>query len=391
VQVRPLVYAGNFDVGSELIAVTVEFFELELQHLPTIRLKERPAWVPPDCNHVTVHNTICYASPKLAFVDRYDADRQVLYCLDAAAKVLLDIKRGNVLRDVDGEFAYYWKGDCLLIDAEVRDSLEPLRVVTLKLPGRELPLVCSTSDEALAKYSAFSPHETRLGAAVLLPAERTPPADTRFWPPRTLQQLMQWFAASAPETARAVRRALAGLHGRGANHTLIVVQAKPTWFAFRFSLPFDARKIPFRHAKDFVNAILTKDARIDLERYTPFRVDSRYLVERNLRDGERSLLGKRVLLAGCGAIGSHVAHALGRSGAGFGGGSLTLADPDIFTGGNIGRHRLGIEALIDRKVEALARDLRRSLAGIDVRPVFASVLDLPLKAFDLIVDATAEE
>ena len=123
----------------------------------------------------------------------------------------------------------------------------------------------------------------------------------------------------------------------------------------------------------------------------PIRIDSEHLVRRNLREGEEPLLGKRVVLAGCGAIGGHLAHALARAGAGLGSGTLFVVDPDYLRPGNIGRHRQGFEGLLRPKAERTAADLQRSLPGLDVRPVVGSVLDLNLRDFDLVIDATGEE
>jgi molybdopterin/thiamine biosynthesis adenylyltransferase len=190
---------------------------------------------------------------------------------------------------------------------------------------------------------------------------------------------------------REFRVALAQLNGRRVTRVFVVVQTNPAWIGFSFELPMHARAVKFRHHKGFINAVWSRSASTAVKRYLPLRVDSEYLVERNLRDQEKSLLAKRVLLVGCGAIGGHVAHGLARCGAGFGGGSLTLVDPEFLLGGNIGRHRLGFDALLSEKAPALAQDLTRSLPGIDVRTRTGSALDLPLIDFDLIVDATGEE
>lgn len=386
-----ITYHGHVDVGNERVALSIDFADLDLQHLPRVRLMARPPWIPPDCNHVTADDTVCYAVSKLAFIDRYDADRQVLHCLDLAAETLRDIRHGNVRGDIDQEFAYHWRGQPLLIDADADQQSQTLSVLKLNMPGREFSLVCGEATGALSKYAAYVPTETKLNAAIVLPIERTPPADTEMWPPRTLRQMIRWLGAAAPGSLAEWRRALGGLNGHHVRRALFIFQSSPTWFGFGFGLPADAIRVKFRHQKDFINAILSRSERIEIDRFTPLRIDSEYLVTRNLRDGDKSLVGKRILLVGCGAIGGHLAHGLARAGAGFGGGSVSLADPDGFMAGNIGRHRLGLEALLLDKADALAQDLRRSLPGIDVRPVTGSALDLNLKGYDLVVDATGEE
>jgi len=385
-----LQYRGVLNVCGETIPVYIDFADAELQSLPIIRLDQLPAWVPPGCNHILSGNVICYANSKLAFVDRYDAGPQILGCLDSATAVLLDVKRGNVAGDVNGEFAAYWRGDGILLDAPPAITFQALKVVTLALPAKQLHLLCSTGIDAIQKYTHYSPQETE-AAAFLLPSQQPLLAGTSDWPPQTLQSLTHWLQDVAPALLREFRVALAQLNGRWVNRVFVIVQAKPTWVGFSFDLPMHARTVKFRHQKGFINAIWSRSAGTAVKRYLPLRIDTEYLVDRNLRDEEKSLLAKRILLVGCGAIGGHVAHGLARCGAGFGGGSLTLIDPDFFSGGNIGRHRLGFDALLSEKSQALAQDLTRSLPGIDVRPRTGSALDLPLKHFDLIIDATGEE
>lgn len=387
----PLRYSGQLQVGSKSVSVQVEFPDLELQKFPIIRLLDRPAWVPASCNHVDVRNIVCYAVNGIAFIDRYDAARHVMYCLDCAATTLNDIRHGNVLGDVDQEFAYYWQGEPILVDAEEYESQQKLDVATLDLPHREIEILIDPQQDALEKYAPYSPKKQELNAAILIPASRTPPADRSNWPPTTLAELLNWFSAHSPDLERTFRLILRELNGRRVQRALFVFQAAPVWFGVSFRLPPEVAQVEFRRVKLFMDALENRSHRLKLDRLTPIRIDSDYLVRRNLREGEESLFDKQVVLAGCGAIGGYLAHSLARAGAGFGSGRLFLVDPDRLMPGNLGRHRNGFEALLMPKAERVAADLRIALPGIDVRPVIGSVLDLNLKDFDLVIDATGEE
>ena len=387
----PVTYSGSLRVGSESIAVLVAFPDFELQHLPIIRLLERPTWIPDTCNHIVGPNVICYAVSGLAFIDRYDAHRQVLYCLECAATTLNDIRDGNVLGDMDQEFGYYWRGKPLIIDAERYESPQTLDVAVLDLADRKIELLIDRQQDALQKYAAYSPSKKTLQTAFLIPSVRTPTASGPDWPPNTLHELLHWFSSHSPKLARSLRATLEGLNRLRVHRTLVVFQAEPTWFGVSFRVPSFIGQAKFRSAKRFVELIEKRSGRIEIDRYMPVRVDSEYLVRRNLRHDEESLLGKRVVLVGCGMIGGHLGHALARGGAGFGSGTLFLVDPDHLTPGNLGRHRRGFDGLLQPKAEDAAADLQRSLPGLDVRPVVGSVLDLDLRDFDLIVDATGEE
>ena len=387
----PVKYSGPLQVGSESVPVQMEIWDLDLQRLPIIRLLDRPTWIPATCNHVDARNIVCYAVNGAAFIDRYRADRQVLYCLDRAARTLNDIQHGNVLGDVDQEFAYYWDGEPIFVDAERYESQQTLDVARLKLADREVAILIDPQQDALKKYAGYSPVKQELQAAILIPSTRTPPADGQHWPPTTLEEFLKWLLERSPKLARSVRATLAGLNGLPVRRALLVFQTEPVWFGIGFRVPPTVGQLKFRRDKSFVEALEARSARLKLERYTPIRIDSDYLVRRNLLEGEDPLLGKRVVLAGCGAIGGHLAHALARAGAGFSSGVLFLVDPDHLGAGNLGRHRLGFEGLLLRKADCIAAELNRSLPGIDVRPIIGSVLDLDLRDFDLIIDATGEE
>lgn len=208
--IRPVKYSGPLQVGSESVSVQMEFSDLELQHLPLIRLLDRPKWVPTTCNHVDARNIVCYAVSGIAFIDRYHADRQVLHCLDCAAGTLNDIRHGNVLGDIDQEFGYYWQGEPVLVDAERYEFQQTLDVARLKLADREIEILIDPQQDALKKYAAYSPVKQALQAAILMPSSLTPPAHGQYWTPSTLQEFLKWLLAHSPELARSLRGTLGG-------------------------------------------------------------------------------------------------------------------------------------------------------------------------------------
>lgn len=71
-----------------------------------------------------------------------------------------------------------------------------------------------------------------------------------------------------------------------------------------------------------------------------------------MRPGEgRALSGKRVVVVGCGSLGSGVARILLQSGVG----RLVLVDPDTLDWANLSRHELGAESVRSNKATALAK------------------------------------
>ena len=99
---------------------------------------------------------------------------------------------------------------------------------------------------------------------------------------------------------------------------------------------------------------------IPIVRVAPTQIDDAYLLSRG-HDRGTVLMGKRVALIGAGAIGSYLAPALVRLGAGVGDrGKLRIVDPDEFRAENVGRHSLGLTDIFRNKVEALRDAVIRS-------------------------------
>lgn len=122
------------------------------------------------------------------------------------------------------------------------------------------------------------------------------------------------------------------------------------------------------------------------------RIDSSWALTRGYeaeRFAERQR--KRVLLLGCGSLGSPVAELLVRSGVG----QLVLVDPEVFLPENCARHILGLSAVHAFKATRLADRLRREVPGAEVVGVTESASGWIGKAadfgsFDLVLDCTGE-
>lgn len=105
--------------------------------------------------------------------------------------------------------------------------------------------------------------------------------------------------------------------------------------------------------------------------------------------GVRRLLASRVVVVGLGAVGSHAAVALARSGVGW----FRLVDFDVVTHSSLNRHAVATLDDIDRlKVRVVAEQLRRLLGGVgvDERETFLdgeSVGEVLAGDIDYVIDA----
>lgn len=120
------------------------------------------------------------------------------------------------------------------------------------------------------------------------------------------------------------------------------------------------------------------------------RADAAYLRERT--GNTLDLSGKRVIVVGCGAIGSHVSVMLAEAGVGF----LTLIDPEDLNAENTMRHVLGMMHVGRRKVDALRAHIQAKLPSVEVRAIDEAFDDVLAKergifaAADVIVLATGD-
>lgn len=100
---------------------------------------------------------------------------------------------------------------------------------------------------------------------------------------------------------------------------------------------------------------------------------------------------KRVLVLGCGSLGSPIIELMARAGIG----NITIVDPDLFLPENCSRHVLGLSSAYSGKATQLADLLSREIPGVSVQGVRALASSwvsdrVSPDMFDLVVDCTGE-
>jgi hypothetical protein len=126
----------------------------------------------------------------------------------------------------------------------------------------------------------------------------------------------------------------------------------------------------------------------DLVPVSLVRLDRGFLIQRG--GGQKDLVGKRVLLVGCGAVGGHLAFELVKAGML----NLTLIDPDTLMPENSYRHVLGREYWSNSKAASLKREIEAQLPYARITAVTdhienalaSSIVDL--SRYDLAIMAT---
>ncbi|SDG56190.1 HesA/MoeB/ThiF family protein [Propionivibrio dicarboxylicus] len=129
-----------------------------------------------------------------------------------------------------------------------------------------------------------------------------------------------------------------------------------------------------------------------IEPLPAIRLDAEWSLTRGYGSDEfASRQDKRVLVLGCGSLGSPVIELLARAGVG----SIIIVDPDLFLPENCSRHVLGLSSAYQGKATRLAERLTREIPGVTVQGVSALasswVSDRATPGmFDLVVDCTGE-
>jgi molybdopterin/thiamine biosynthesis adenylyltransferase len=205
------------------------------------------------------------------------------------------------------------------------------------------------------------------------------------WPPSNVAALLQWQGLLDRLARSKIEHRLLSACAAGQRAAVCVVDSPSMQYAFLVA--FHAPKPSELHSN--LNARL----RLYPSKVHPMMaipIDDRYTTQRN-NPGRSTLGGKRVGLVGCGTIGGFLAELLLKAGAGLEGGELALLDPDILLPQNVGRHRLGLNRVLQNKAVALKDELAAGAptAHIRVLPVKAEEADLT--RFDLLINATGEE
>lgn len=93
------------------------------------------------------------------------------------------------------------------------------------------------------------------------------------------------------------------------------------------------------------------------------RVDHDWVHGRDMDVKQEKLKAARVVLFGCGSLGSFVAHQLAMAGVG----DIGLVDPEEMKAANVGRHRLGMRHIGRWKSKALAEELQADFPHLSIR------------------------
>lgn len=352
----------------------------DLDDFPRVWLTPAPIGRHELLPHLSAQGYLCYLASGSVVFDFFDPIRQTLACLDRAEQVLDDILAGKMFDDLAEEFLVHWGSTSCLLDVNENHP----GMLNAYIFG-QTTLVTDDETRTRAKLDALGcalPRARLSAFRVFTSSEPTPLQ--RSWPPKTVHAFLHWQGKLDRQCRKQIEQRLMDMF-RGAATRVLVLIASP---AVQYGVEIELKR-------QFVgmgrrSSGLKDLYRLPIRRISVYRIDDKYLAGRNL-PGSKTLAGLRVGLVGCGTIGGYLAEMLTKAGAGTVGGQLTLVDKGSFEPGNLGRHRLGFDALLMNKAEAMRKELLRVAPGIKVVCFPGDVKEAKLAPLDLLIDATGEQ
>lgn len=378
----PATYTGDLSVHGNKAQIELEIPDVMFAVMPSIRLLDRSKLPIEELAHLTEERGVCYVGEAGLMLDLYNPGGSILRVLEEASTTLGRSFGGKANAEFERELQSYWGGSAHLfaLSAPPNGGATPVDLV-----GQS---ALDHSGVVVVPRGAWNGRDHGLRAPGTVLWFRSGLRRTRPLPLNNLADIVEFIAGQSakPEGWRAAI-VEAAVEGRS-----VFLAAPNAVIGWRAVLPQHLKMMKakgFRPSfyKDRVERSLSS---ITIDRTEGAEASLRFCVERNLQ-GSASLIGKNVVLIGCGTIGGYLARMLAQSGAGCEG-VLTLYDNDILSPGNLGRHLLGFEELGKPKAAAVAAavkqfhpDVRVEARGVDAAKEWAAI-----EQADLVIDATGE-
>lgn len=393
-----LVFKGPLRCAKGDVPVILTIEDWNFLSYPRIQMEGRPTFLPALMPHIDAGGDLCYFSPGAVTLDRYDPGSAIAQCLAQATAVLDRVAADPNYRSVDiqDEFPAHWISGQKTVPYDVLMGQVDLSATSatyfyMDIAGRRRAVIATDREEAMRFAAAFGSGENVIAAHTcwLFRTEIRP-----FVPaimPQTVKELFAWLRQWDPGLSASIQRVLEEPDYLKADAVRFAVHSPVGWIGFGFNLDTMKRLGYEKSPQKYRQFLHRAGGDEPVLRLSIEEAGAQFVHNRNLNF--KDLHNKRVTIIGCGAIGSFVAQAMVRLGAGTGKlGALKLIDPQLFAPENLGRHVLGYPALLRPKAEALRDELFRQFPHSKIEFWVGSAFDDPaLFGAELIIDATGEE
>jgi molybdopterin-synthase adenylyltransferase len=348
--------------------VTIEGYDVTLQlvldhsfplRLPRFILRPWDAlgFIP----HVDQSGLVCFLDAEGIVLDRRRPVEVIREAWQRVVGILADGVTKRNMTDFAEEFEWHWRRVQGGVAAcSVLTPSEEVEEVLVTI-NRDRPLWVAHRARDIAAFvnTARPMRGQTLQRALYLPLECgtvivPPRPDRPFWSVQDVRDLLSHVSAANQKRLRQF------LKRRARSREYVIVRLpRPSGGTTLFGIRFDGvhERHPL-HDEGTAGRLIP----MYIQRW-----DYAYLVQRG--GGTTALATNGVLLAGCGAVGGHLAFELARAGVG----ALTLVDPDTLLPENSYRHVLGRRYWGKNKAEALKEEIEAQLPYVRVTAVVASL------------------
>lgn len=359
--------------------------------------------------HITPEGFVCYQDPEGLLIHSRNPKAVFEQALEKMVTMIKQGRAGTNSDDFLNEIGYYWHklGGASQVFSIIDPGNPEIRRMTLvrrklysKRKGGERVLSIVGEDESRVRN--FLP---RLGSnqgkdevfrTWYIPLESyegfIPPKYGTFWQPRDLENIL------VPRLSNKNRQLLKQRMDEKLSRWEFLIISLPLPNGSRSLIGLTLESPAYRRAgsnineRPFIHQILSPKGNVVLRPVAIERLDKKYLLERG--GANFTLSSKRILLIGCGAIGSQVALELAKAGVQ----DLTLVDHDNISLDNVHRHVIGFDqaCLQQPKILALKHKIETDFRHISVDAQEGKVQHLiedgklDWKKFDLVICATGD-
>lgn len=386
-------FRGELACRGHAVGVRLEISDWDFVSYPRIFLESVPDVLKGFRPHVLSDGDLCYYTKGAIVLNRFKPAEAVARCLLRAQETLEELAGSAKFRfGVQDEFGYYWNEGSVYagrIDAKKKRA----RLVFVESGERKSYILTQTADEPewLARAVGGSIKPQSEIPVWLIETLQKPSVDAEGGLPKTIKDTLDWVKRWDSFSFQRLTGLLEGKDYLDYGIVAFVFSSPVGLFGFFLELDATHRKAYKRKPARYRQYLYSKGARTRVTRIYGVDISPGFVHTRNIQGN--SLLGRKVVVIGCGAIGGYLAHALIRLGAGVSdSGRLTLIDYDSIQPGNLGRHILGFPALDLGKADALKNELSGQFPYARLRALTDDVRHHhALFEEDLIVDATGEE
>lgn len=380
------------------------YVDYRLVEFPKVFLKKKPGWLPELCSHLNVHLQLCCTDRSTSSPDRRTPEAVIDLVLSRASNLLEQLVRQGGL--VEDEFVLIWGNAAdkyplgFVGDGDI-DASDTWRYLKSASTDWSCVVQADQKDQVSRWLGDVKP--AACPAPIAIPIDGMLKASNKSWPIRSVKDLSAWLQQidvnAAAQLAIGIRKfSFAVATGENFNDSIFVLlhhEQGSLGILFDVAdllvwLPRGKRWNPSEAARQ-VERRVTSASSLDTTKFRMIDVQPTSLIKRVLGNETQSLGGKRIVVVGCGSVGSYLCSALVRSGAGSLGGSLTIIDHDEVGPENLGRSLFDARHLGLNKAEALVEMLKHTMIG-------AAIEALPSRAphdpdaynSDIVIDATGD-